>query len=142
MALVPVNSAGQFAICASAPTQIIADVSGYFTTADAATINFARGETRANRAIVSVGQNGKIALHNGSGTTQFVVDVNGYFTADSRAGGSYYVAQAPSRLIDTRTSPRSVVEVSGFDELARRDCRCPVVRSRGRLVGATRAMTE
>lgn len=66
-------------------------------------LNFAAGEVRGNRAIVAVGQGGKIAFYNSAGTTQLTVDIVGYFTAGGAAQGSYYVARTPSRLLDTRT---------------------------------------
>jgi hypothetical protein len=68
------------------------------------TINFTRGETRANRAIVPVGAGGKISLYNAVGTTQLVVDVAGYFSDITPDTGSYYVPIAPTRLLDSRIS--------------------------------------
>ena len=68
----------------------------------AATINFGRGETRANRAIVPVGQDGKISFYNATGTTDLLVDVGGYFSSS----GSYYVAATPTRLFDSRHTSR------------------------------------
>ena len=65
------------------------------------TINFTAGETRANRAIVPVGADGKINFYNSAGTTQLVIDVNGYFSDDT-PDASYYVPVAPERLVDTR----------------------------------------
>jgi len=45
------------------------------------TINYSAGQTRANNAIVQVGDNGSIAATCGqlSGTTHFIIDVIGYF---------------------------------------------------------------
>jgi hypothetical protein len=47
----------------------------------ASTINYSPGQTRANNAIVGVGDHGEIAAYGGrgAGTVHLVLDVNGYF---------------------------------------------------------------
>jgi hypothetical protein len=62
------------------------------------TLQFATGQTVANRAIVSVGTGGKIAVYNNTGTTNVAVDITGYFTTT----GGYYVPVTPTRTHDTR----------------------------------------
>lgn len=67
-------------------------------------INFGRGQTAANRAIVPLGSDGAIDLRNSAGTTQLVIDVEGYFTDGTQGGGAYYVPLPPVRRMDTRGS--------------------------------------
>ncbi|MFC1439183.1 hypothetical protein ABUW04_13035 [Streptacidiphilus sp. N1-10] len=63
-------------------------------------VNFTAGQTVPNLAIASVGDDGYVALHNGSkGTIDLIVDIDGYF---SRTPASGYSSSAPSRLVDTR----------------------------------------
>ena len=69
----------------------------------ASNLNFAAGETVANRVMVALGTGGQITIANGPGSVSLVADVNGYFTsAASVIGGAAYVAAVPSRLVDTR----------------------------------------
>jgi len=80
-------------------------------------LNFLAGETRANRAIVSVGPDGTITIYNRAGTSHVVVDVNGWYTGPgSLAGGARFVGLTPSRLEDTRQSPTGplVNEARGY----------------------------
>ena len=78
------------------------------------TVNFGRGEIRANRAIVRVGTGGKISVRNGPGTTPLIIDVSGYFTAaTSTAGGSYFVPFGPRRLVSSATAPSPKWTVPG-----------------------------
>ncbi|WP_333768343.1 fibronectin type III domain-containing protein [Streptomyces sp. IBSBF 2435] len=71
----------------------------------ASSVNFAPGATRANRVVVPVGAGGRVSFYNHAGTTQVVADITGWYTdgSDPSAGGSYFVAVAPHRLVDTRT---------------------------------------
>jgi hypothetical protein len=67
------------------------------------TINFTRGQTVANRAIVPVSAAGKISFYNAAGTSQLVIDVAGYFSDGVvKTTGSYYVPVAATRVVDTR----------------------------------------
>jgi hypothetical protein len=68
------------------------------------TQNFVAGQTRANRAIVAVGPDGKVNIFNSTGRTDVVIDVSGWFTnASSAAGGATFVPlSAPRRLADSR----------------------------------------
>jgi hypothetical protein len=70
-------------------------------TPHTSTTSFAAHETRANRAIVPIGAGGQISFFNASGSTQLVVEISGYFTDSPDSAGSYYVARAPYRLVDT-----------------------------------------
>lgn len=70
----------------------------------ASNLNFAAGETVANRVMVALGTGGQITIANGPGSVSIVADVNGFFTsATSTLGGAAYVAGVPFRLFDTRT---------------------------------------
>ena len=65
-------------------------------------VNFGKGQTVANMAVVSIGTGGEIDLYNGSpGTVDLVADVSGYFV-EAQADG--YKSLTPYRLLDTRTT--------------------------------------
>ncbi len=67
-------------------------------------LNFAAGQTVANRAVVKLSADGKVNFYNLQGAVQLVVDVNGWFTNSSPAGtGSRYSAMSPVRILDSRT---------------------------------------
>jgi hypothetical protein len=70
----------------------------------ASNLNFVRGQTVPNRAIVKIGANGKVSLFNLQGTVDVVADVGGWFTDASNpaATGSLFSGQTPTRLLDTR----------------------------------------
>lgn len=97
-------------------------------------LNFVAGATIANRVVVPVGKDGKVSFYNHAGTAQVIADVTGWYTdgSDPSAGGSYYVAVSPHRLVDTRiglgapkapVSPDGVlpVQVAGVDGLPAAD---------------------
>jgi hypothetical protein len=70
------------------------------------TINFPRGDTRANNFIVPLAADGTLSivmagLPAGSATAHVIVDISGYFTSD---GGYLFHPVAPSRLLDTRAN--------------------------------------
>jgi hypothetical protein len=68
------------------------------------TINFVKGQTRANSLTVQLSPTGTLwATFMGSGksTVDLVFDVTGYYTADLT--GSEYVPLTPVRLLDTRS---------------------------------------
>jgi hypothetical protein len=63
-------------------------------------VNYAKGQTIPDLAVVPVGADGYIDLYNaGSGATDLVADVSGYFTATA---ASQYVPITDYRLLDTR----------------------------------------
>ena len=72
---------------------------------DSSTLNFPKGDTRANNVTVRLGPGGVLGAVYVSGrpgaTTQFVFDVTGWFTPD--ASGATYHPQTPVRLLDTRS---------------------------------------
>src|SRR5205085_1393340 len=61
----------------------------------ASNVNFTRGQSVANAAIVGLG-GGSIDIFNALGTTDVLVDVTGYFSDES------YRPITPSRQVDTR----------------------------------------
>jgi len=72
---------------------------------NASTVNYGKGQTIANAAIVPVGSDGYIDLANtmaAAGSADIVVDVSGYFTAGPDAYGGSFVPTAPSRVFDSR----------------------------------------
>jgi hypothetical protein len=69
------------------------------------TINFTAGDILANGLAVALSPAGTLSatyISTAGNTTDLVFDVTGYFTAD--ASGAEYVAVAPARLLDTRSS--------------------------------------
>ena len=56
------------------------------------------GETVPNMVIAKVGDDGRMALYNNTGSVDVVVDVLGWFSA----GGSAFQALIPRRVLDTR----------------------------------------
>jgi hypothetical protein len=68
------------------------------------TLNFGRGETKANGAIVPLASDGSLSAvyvgYAGGSSTPLIIDVTGYFLPG--AGGATFVPITPSRLLDTR----------------------------------------
>lgn len=65
-------------------------------------VNYAKGQTVPNLAIVPVGQDGYIDLYNAGNAganVELIADVAGYFTASAASG---YTSLTPYRLVDTR----------------------------------------
>jgi hypothetical protein len=70
------------------------------------TINFPKGDIRANNFIVPLAPDGTLSivmagLPAGSATAHVIVDISGYFTS---SGGYLFHPVAPSRLLDTRAN--------------------------------------
>jgi PKD repeat protein len=68
------------------------------------TLNFPKGDTRANAVTVAVDGSGQLAatFKSAAGaTTNLILDVTGYFVRDT--AGSTYKAIDPSRVLDTRS---------------------------------------
>jgi hypothetical protein len=67
-------------------------------------LNFVKGQTRPNLAVVPVAS-GKVTLYNGSsGSVQLIADVSGYFASGAPTGQGTFRAASPTRLLDTRTT--------------------------------------
>jgi subtilase family serine protease len=67
-------------------------------------VNFTKGQTVANSAIIPVSQGGQISFTNSgaiTGSVDLIVDISGYFTAGT--GGETYHSVYPDRLLDTRS---------------------------------------
>ena len=65
------------------------------------TLNFSKGDDRANNVAVALDANGMLSVvYVGSGQTHAVFDVTGYFTADDT--GATFVALDPVRVLDSR----------------------------------------
>ncbi|MDA8380211.1 MAG: IPT/TIG domain-containing protein [Actinomycetota bacterium] len=69
----------------------------------ASNVNFAAGQTVANRAIVPVGKGGAVSL-DASQSADAVVDVSGWFTTAGGTGTQFTPLAAPVRICDTRSS--------------------------------------
>jgi hypothetical protein len=90
-------------VTASTTAGFVTDFPAGTAMPQTSTINFTRGRTVANRAIVPVSADGKISFFNAAGITQLVIDVSGYFTDGLvSTTGSYYVPVLVSRVVDTR----------------------------------------
>lgn len=63
-------------------------------------LNYGRGQTIANQAVVAVGTNGRISIYT-QATTDLIVDVTAYYPS-----GASYAAITPARLLDTRAGAR------------------------------------
>jgi hypothetical protein len=94
---------------------------GYFSltpnqpsgTPTTSTLNFPKGDTRANAVTVPLGAGGKlwIAFVGASGTRADVIfDVTGYFVGNSR--GATYLPLTPNRVLDSRSPTRRGMSVS------------------------------
>lgn len=94
------------------------------TTPTVSNLNYSAGQTRANLAIVPVGTNGQIVLHNNSsGPVDLIADANGYFTpAPATNGNAYNPFSAPIREFDTRPGSQQtgtpVPYAPGYDAAA------------------------
>jgi hypothetical protein len=102
-----VNLTGVNSYASSLPTHF-ALVPDAFTSSDppsTSNLNLVTGQTRANLAILPVGDDGSIRLYNLQGEVRAVVDVAGYLLAgqavESRAGRVIPLV-APFRAFDTR----------------------------------------
>jgi len=100
---------------------------------NASNVNFTKGETVPNLAVVPVGADGSVDFTNGgtqTGPTDLIADVSGYFTASSgAAGASTYTTLSPVRVIDTRSGFNGIsgqlgagkvdtLEIDGLDGVA------------------------
>jgi streptogramin lyase len=66
----------------------------------ASNVNFAKGQTTANAATVTVGDGGRITLATSAGAVDVVADLAGYFDG---AHGDRYTPLTPTRVLDSRT---------------------------------------
>ena len=95
--------------------------SGYLTVfADATTrpgtsnLNFGTGQTLADQVYAPVGSDGKIAIYNGSRSSlRLLGDVTGYFATQAAPVAGGYVATAPTRILDTRSSSGGTAPAGG-----------------------------
>ena len=66
-------------------------------------LNFVKGLTVPNLALVKVGSGGYISIQNGSpGTAQVIVDIQGYVMAGTPTAAGAVVPVSPTRIVDTR----------------------------------------
>lgn len=88
----------------TAPGYLTAFPTGTLNRPTASNLNWAPGETVANRVLIPVGAGGQVSLFNCCGDTDLIIDVNGYFTSGSSTprGASLFVAIPPVRVFDTR----------------------------------------
>ena len=68
-------------------------------------LNFARGATVANLAVVPLSSDGRIQVYNGSdGATQLVADITGYVRQGDPVDAGALGPLTPARMLDTRSS--------------------------------------
>jgi hypothetical protein len=76
----------------------------------ASNLNWAPGDTVANRVMTKLGTGGKVTVYNGSGTADLIVDLGGTYTDATVAGPlGTYLPTTPVRILDTRTGIGDVV---------------------------------
>ncbi len=73
------------------------------TRPTASNLNFVKGQTVPNMAIVPVGDNGEISIFNSIGFSDIIVDVLGWFPA-----GQVFTGLTPARLLDTRPGQSTI----------------------------------
>ena len=74
-------------------------------TPETSNVNYGKGQTVSNLAIVPVGADGAVDLANAmptAGSVALIADVEGYFTATAASG--YTSLAEPGRILDTRTT--------------------------------------
>jgi GH25 family lysozyme M1 (1,4-beta-N-acetylmuramidase) len=70
---------------------------------NASNLNLVAGDVRPNLVTTQVGADRKVQLYNNTGSTHLLADLAGWYTTDAPG---LYTAQAPQRVLDTRsTSP-------------------------------------
>jgi hypothetical protein len=73
------------------------------TQPTASNLNFAAGQTVANRVVVQVSTDGKVDIYNAAGRVNVIADLNGWYTGGSSTGnGALFTGTSPSRVLDTR----------------------------------------
>ncbi len=91
-------------------------------TGSTATLDFAKGDIRANNVTIGLAPDGSLeAVYRSStaaATTDLIFDVTGYFVPGS--GGATYHSLAPGRVLDTRPSGGGVTHIGGLSKLSNR----------------------
>src|SRR6202022_4822021 len=92
------------------------------STPPSSNLNFPANATVANRAIVSLGPDGKVTIYNGGGRVDVIVDITGWFSdgTDATLTLGEYTGTIPTRILDTRsaggpiTPGQTMVTVAGM----------------------------
>jgi hypothetical protein len=71
----------------------------------ASTLNWTSGQTVANLALPRLGSSGELTAYNDLGEADVIIDVSGWFAPTSDQMGDVYVPLAPTRILDTRSTP-------------------------------------
>lgn len=71
----------------------------------ASNLNWTSGQTIANLAVPTLSSSGELTAYNDFGQTDVVMDVSGWFAPASAQAGDVYVPLAPTRILDTRSTP-------------------------------------
>ncbi|HUY55382.1 MAG TPA: CHAP domain-containing protein [Candidatus Nanopelagicaceae bacterium] len=102
----------------SGATAVVANVTATNTTASsylslypgparplASTLNWTAGQTIANLGLPTLSPSGQLSAYNAFGQADLVMDVSGWFAPASAGLGDAYSPLAPSRILDTRSTP-------------------------------------
>lgn len=92
----------------------------------ASNVNFAAGQTVANRAVVELNSIGAIDVVSNT-YTDVIIDVSGYYASS----GNKYVALSPARLVDTRCSAIPAPGWCAAERLPGADSEVPALRPGG-----------
>jgi urease beta subunit len=77
-------------------------------------LNFTANQSAANLAVVSVGSDGAIRFHNGSGgTVQLIADISGYYLGGTPTAAGTFAPLPPARVLDTRAGLGAAQAVVG-----------------------------
>ncbi len=69
----------------------------------ASSLNFVKGQDRANASLAEIGPDGTISLHNGSASpVDLVADISGYFVGGTPSTDGTFVPSTPVRTFDSR----------------------------------------
>ena len=76
------------------------------STPPSSNLNFPANATVANRAIVSLGPDGKVTIYNGGGRVDVIVDITGWFSdgTDATLTLGEFTGTIPTRILDTRSA--------------------------------------
>jgi hypothetical protein len=113
---------GNLTIVGESASGVIALGPTMTATGSVTTLNFVKGDTRANNVTIGLAADGTLqAVYRSStagATTDLIFDVTGYFIPGT--AGATYQSLAPGRVLDTRPSAGGVTHIGPFTKLANR----------------------
>lgn len=110
-------SAAVVNLTVTGPSAATGDIAAYpqgGSVPSSSNLNFVRGQTVANLAVVPIGAGGEIVLYNHSaGSVQLIADISGYFLGGDPVSTGTFGALTPTRLLDTRNGTGAAKAVVG-----------------------------